>query len=150
MASLRYMPPKKNTTTKRQVSDAHKAAMAAGREAGRAVNTYLHALEENRPKRGRKVSKADLEKRLTEARQRSDEAVGTARLLALQLVEDLESRIKQLSAVATDNLSELEDGFAKAAKAYGEAKGISYSTWRSVGVPVELLKKAGISRGNAQ
>lgn len=120
--------------------------MAAGREAGRAVNSYLHALEENRPKRGRKVSKADLEKRLVEARQRADEAVGTARLLSLQLVEDLESRIKALSSATTDNLAELEDGFAKAAKAYGEAKGISYATWRSVGVPVELLKRAGISR----
>ena len=96
------------------------------------------------------MSKADLEKRLAEARERADEAVGTARLLALQLVEDLESRIKQLSAVTTDNIGELEDGFAKAAKAYGEAKGISYATWRSVGVPVELLKKAGITRSSAQ
>ena len=39
---------------KRQVSDSHKKAMAQGRTEGRAVKNYLTALEENKPKRGRK------------------------------------------------------------------------------------------------
>ena len=37
----------------------------------------------------------------------------------------------------------------KAAKNYCERKGITYSTWREVGVPAEVLKKAGISRRRA-
>lgn len=37
-----------------RMSDQHKAALAEGREQGRAVQRYLEALEQNRPKRGRK------------------------------------------------------------------------------------------------
>ena len=39
---------------KRQVTDAHKQAMAQGRAEGRVVKNYLQALEENKPRRGRK------------------------------------------------------------------------------------------------
>jgi len=72
--------------------------------------------------------------------------VGTSRLLALQLVADLERRIETLANTATDTLESLENGFVKAAKSYGESKGITYATWRKAGVPAALLKKAGISR----
>src|SRR5664279_5500947 len=118
------MPPTKSSPTarklgpktagpKRQVSDTHKAAMAAGRETGRAVNAYLHALEESRPRRGRKVSKEDLEKRLAVARKETDIAIGTARLLALQLVEDLDARIKALTSAGTDTLESVEKSSSK-------------------------------------
>src|SRR4051812_31806956 len=87
-------PEKKTSATKgRVVSDTHKAAMAAGRDVARAVNAYLVALEEFRPKRGRKVSREDLENRLGAARNDAEQAMGTARLLALQLADDLEKRI---------------------------------------------------------
>ena len=36
------------------MSDAHKEALAEGREQGRAVRRYLEALEANKPRRGRK------------------------------------------------------------------------------------------------
>src|SRR5438105_830500 len=127
------MAPNESTTGKREVSDAHKAAMAAGREAARTVNAYLTALEDVRPRRGRKVSKEELEKRLATARKQADQAVGTTRLLAVQLVEDLENRIASLTNSAQDNLAELEQRFVKAAKAYSESKGISYSSWRTIG-----------------
>jgi hypothetical protein len=120
--------------------------MAAGREAARAVDAYLSALEEFRPKRGRKISKEDLEQRLATARRQTDEASGSARLMAIQLVRDLESRLSSLATSAEDNLSELEDRFVKAAKTYADNKGISYGAWRDAGVPAELLKRAGISR----
>jgi hypothetical protein len=153
------MPPKKTAPSKRTpakrkkkaassrvVSDSHKAAMAAGREAARAVNAYLSALESLRPKRGRRVTKEDLERRLTAAREQTEQASGAARLLAIQAVEDIEAAIRALSTSANQNLSDLEKAFAKSAKAYGESKGISYSTWRKAGVPADLLKKAGIAR----
>lgn len=144
------MPPKKSpakkSATTRVVSDSHKAAMAAGREASRAINSYLTALDEVRPKRGRKVSKEDVEKRLSTAREEAESAVGTAKLLAIQLVEDLEGKLQALANSAVDNLEELEAGFVATAKDYSDSKGISYATWRKVGVPAELLKRAGISR----
>jgi hypothetical protein len=147
-------PPTKNTAKKasgpktRVVSDTHKAAMAAGRDAARAVNAYLTALEDFRPKRGRKVSKEDLDKRLAAARADADQAIGTARLLALQLADDLENKIAGLANSANDNLEQLEESFAKAAKTYADSKGISYATWRKAGVPAELLRRAGITRGS--
>ena len=120
--------------------------MAAGREAARAVNAYLSALESLRPKRGRRVTKEQLEKRLAAAREQSEEASGAARLLALQAIEDMEAAIRALSTSASHSLAELERGFAKSAKTYGESKGISYATWRKAGVPADLLKRAGIAR----
>lgn len=120
--------------------------MASGRQAGRAINAYLTALDEVRPKRGRKVSKEDLEKRLVAARQEAETAVGTTKLLAVQLVEDGEAKLRSLTESAGDNIAELEAGFVETAKAYSESKGISYATWRKVGVPAELLKRAGIAR----
>jgi hypothetical protein len=58
--------------------------------------------------------------------------------------------LEELNATAaTVDLSELEDAFVKAAKAYGDRKGISYTTWRDFGVPAAVLKRAGVSRGGA-
>ena len=31
---------------------------------------------------------------------------------------------------------------------YAQRKGISYAAWRELGVPADVLKKAGISRGS--
>jgi len=52
---------------------------------------------------------------------------------------------KQAMSQAVD-MSGLEEEFVKAAKAYSQRKGISYSAWRELGVPSDVLKRAGISR----
>ena len=44
------------------------------------------------------------------------------------------------------DLTELENEFVGVAQAYGQRKGISYSSWRDVGVSAATLKRAGISR----
>jgi hypothetical protein len=44
-------------------------------------------------------------------------------------------------------MSALEKEFVRAAKGYSERKGITYGAWREFGVPAEVLRKAGISRG---
>ncbi len=46
------------------MSQAHKDALAIGREEGRAVRRYLEALEAHKPKRGRKRSPESIQKRL--------------------------------------------------------------------------------------
>jgi hypothetical protein len=48
----------------------------------------------------------------------------------------------------TVDLSALEDAFARAAKSYSQRKGVSYAAWREIGVPGDLLKRAGIGRGS--
>ncbi|MGI8777591.1 MAG: hypothetical protein ACR2LJ_09455 [Acidimicrobiales bacterium] len=127
------------------MSDSHKAALAEGREQGRAVRRYLEALELHRPKRGRKRTQESVEKRLAAI----EDALLTADPLSrVQLVQ--ERMDLSASLAATDNavdMSALEDGFVAAAGPYGLRKGITYAAWREAGVDAGLLRRAGIRRG---
>ncbi len=130
--------------TKRAMSNAHKAALAEGREQGRAVRRYLEALEATKPRRGRKRSPAKMEKRLIAI----DEALATADPLSrLHLVQErLDLQVHLANGENQIDLSALEAEFMDAAAAYGERKGISHTAWREVGVEPRVLKAAGISR----
>ena len=58
------MPSSAETRKKAAMSVEHKAALAKGREEGRAVRRYLVALEEQRPRRGRKRTPESVKRRL--------------------------------------------------------------------------------------
>jgi hypothetical protein len=130
-------------TTK--MSAAHKAALAEGRAHGRAVREYLDALEESRPKRGRKRTPDSVKKRLNAVEAALGDAGGVKRVQLLQERRDLRTELDNFDT--TVDLSSVEKAFVKAAKSYSENKGISYATWREAGVPADVLKKAGITRG---
>jgi hypothetical protein len=125
------------------MSAAHKAALAKGREQGRAVRAYLVALEGHKPKRGRKRSAESITKRITAIDSQLASADPLRRVVLIQERLDLTS---ELEAPKAEDLGQLEDGFVKVAKAYGDSKGISYAAWREVGVPAAVLAKAGIGR----
>lgn len=129
---------------KKAMSDEHKAALAEGREQGRAVRVYLEALEANRPKRGRKRTAESVQKRLAEVDAALADASGLDKLLLIQESQDLEAELASMGDSV--DLSALEDAFVAAAQGYGERKGISYATWRQVGVPAAVLARAGIKR----
>lgn len=124
----------------------HKQALAEGREQGRSVRVYLEALEKNRPKRGRKRTVDSVSKRLDTIEQRLTEADPLTRLHLIQERLNLQNELEKMKA-KTD-LSELEKGFAVAAKSYGERKGVTHAAWRALGVPADVLRRAGIGRGN--
>jgi hypothetical protein len=126
------------------MSDEHKQALAEGREQGRGVRLYLEALDKNRPKRGRKRTADSIARRLDTIEQRLVDADPLTRLHLIQERINLQNELENLKA-KTD-LAELEEGFVVAAKSYGERKGISHGAWRSLGVPADVLRKAGISR----
>lgn len=126
------------------MSDAHKAALATGREEGRAVRRYLEALEANKPKRGRKRTPESMKKRLDKIQTELDGADPLTRLQLVQERMDLEREI-DLAGAPVD-LGELEAAFVKAAAGYSERKGISYAAWRELGVEPATLKAAGIRR----
>ena len=44
------------------------------------------------------------------------------------------------------NLSVLEEEFIEAVKGYSGRKGISYSAWREIGVPADVLRRAGMAQ----
>src|SRR5207249_2435771 len=127
------------------MSDEHKHALAEGREQGRGVRLYLEALEKNRPKRGRKRTKDSISKRLETIEDKLTEADPLTRLHLIQERINLQNELESLKA-KTD-LTELEQAFIVAAKSYGERKGITHAAWRALGVPADVLRKAGISRG---
>jgi hypothetical protein len=126
------------------VTAEHKAAMAVGRTESRAVRAYLDALDAHRPKRGRKRTPESVERRLEAIEAELEEADAITRVNLVQERLNLQEELESFNG-GTD-LSELEDGFAAAAKGYSERRGISYSAWREVGVEPAVLKRAGIAR----
>jgi hypothetical protein len=128
------------------MSDEHKAALAEGRNQGRAVRRYLEALEAHKPKRGRKRTTESVKKRLD----RIDAELANADALKrLQLIQERLDLTAELQVADTKvDLSGLEKEFVSAAAAYSSRKGISYAAWRELGVEASVLKRAGISRSS--
>ncbi len=137
------MPPK----TKKQkmtMTDDHKAALAEGRRQGAAVRAYLDALEQHRPKRGRKRTAESIGKRLVAIESELEEATSVDRLQLIQERMDLGDELERMGAKV--DLSKLEAEFVAQAKSYGSRKGISYAAWRELGVSADVLRKADVSR----
>jgi len=130
----------------KQMSEDHLAKLEHGRAEGRAVRLFLEALRETKPKRGRKRTPDSIAKQLSDIEARLPEASAIEELKLVQDRRDLQAELAGMGD--TIDLSALEDDFVKVAKTYGERKGISYASWREVGVPAAVLAKADISRGN--
>ncbi len=76
-----------------------------------------------------------------------DEIAAADPLKRLHLVQerlDLQAALE--ASESTVDIAALEKEFVSAAATYSERKGISYSAWRELGVPSNVLDKAGISR----
>jgi hypothetical protein len=127
-----------------RMSEAHKAALAKGREEGRAVRLYLEALASGKRRPGRQRTPVSIKKRLAKLDQEIETADSFDRLHLVQERRNLEVSLAE--AEQPSDLVDLEKGFVKAAKTYGERRGIAYSTWRMVGVRPDVLQKAGIAR----
>ena len=127
------------------MSDSHKAALAEGREQGRAVRRYLEALEAHKPKRGRKRTPESVQKRLVAIDEKLAEADALTRLHLVQERMNLETELA--SSGDSVDMEGLEDDFVAAAAPYGARKGITYGAWRQLGVDPGVLRRAGIKRG---
>ncbi len=128
------------------MTDEHKAALERGRAEGRAVRDYLEALRNSKPKRGRKRTPESIKARLDKI---ESELPDASAIEELQLVQERRDLTDELEAFDSGvDLAELESSFVEVAKSYGERKGISYSSWRDVGVPAAVLGSAGIKRGS--
>jgi hypothetical protein len=129
----------------RTMSNAHKAALAEGRQVSAIVDRYLSALHVPK-QRGRKVSLASLQQRLAAAEAKLKHASGVARLTAAQEVRDLKSRLSSVASSGAQDIKSLEAAFVRVAKKFGEKRGIGYGAWRDAGVPAQVLKRAGVRR----
>ena len=127
------------------MSDSHKAALAEGREQGRAVRRYLEAIEAHKPKRGRKRTQESMQKRLTTI---EDRIASADPLTRLHLAQERMDLMRELSTSDNGvNIQELEDAFVASAEPYGRRKGITYGAWREAGIDPSVLRRAGIRRG---
>lgn len=126
------------------MSDDHKAALARGRSEGRVVREYLDSLRANKPKRGRRRTADSIEQRLAGIDAQLANVDPLTELKLRQQQKDLRSELSAKDT-ASDH-SAAEDAFVEVARSYGERQGISYSTWRDVGVDAAVLKRAGITR----
>ena len=129
----------------RSMSDAHKEALAVGREQGRAVRRYLEALEANRPRRGRKRTPESIERRLAAIDERLASADALSRLHLAQERMDLEAELAGMGHGGVD-IQALEAAFIAAAGPYSQRKSIGYDAWRAAGIEPRVLRAAGITR----
>lgn len=131
--------------TRYEMSDEHKARLAEGREQSRIIRHYLDALRHNAPKRGRKRTPESVEDQIQRVKERITAEMEPLRKLHLMAERDRLVREK-LDLIERADLTELENQFVRVAAQYSERKGISYTAWRSLGVPAHILRMAGISR----
>jgi len=136
------MPMKK--IVKRSMSDDHKASLAQGRTEGRAVRDYLEALATHAPKRGRRRTVESVDRRLAAVEDELLTADAVTRLKLIQERRDLQAERETLSSPV--DLAGLEDAFVEIAASYSARHGISYQSWREVGVAAAVLGRAGINR----
>ena len=131
------------------MSAAHKAALARGREQANAVRAYLDALEAHRPKRGRKRTPQSITRRIAAIDAQYETAGALKALQLLQERKNLEAELTAMERDSGSDLDRLRRAFVKHARAYGQAKGIQPETWREIGVPPDVLREAGITRGRS-
>jgi hypothetical protein len=102
-------------------------------------------LRSNKPKRGRKRTPDSIKARLAKIEEELEVADPLDELRLVQERRNLTDELETMSAAV--DMTALEAEFVKVAKSYSERQGISYATWREVGVEASVLKAAGISRG---
>lgn len=126
------------------MSKEHKAALAQGRAEGRAVRSYLEGLRANKPKRGRKRTPDSVKERLDAI---DAELMDADAINELRLVQERRDLQRELDSMGQGvDMNGLEQDFVDVARAYSERQGIDYASWREVGVPAAVLKRAGIGR----
>lgn len=134
-------------TSPQELGDLRREELALGREQARLVRRYLEALADDRPRNGRHSDPEFLRRKL----ERLDRTIPTVDVLArLQLVQQRLETVRELESAESpqEDVSDLEAAFVKVAKGYSERKKISWTAWRTVGVPADVLRKAGIKRVN--
>ena len=108
------------------------------------MRRYLEALDAHKPRRGRKRTAESVQRQLAALAEKIAAADPLSRVQLIQLRMDLEAELA--SRQSSVDLAALEEEFVRAAKAYGQRKGITYAAWREAGVEPAVLRRAGISR----
>ena len=97
--------------------------------------------------KGRKRTVESIQARLRQIDDRLADADALSRVHLAQERLDLQAEL--VAKNDSVDLQALEDAFIKAARGYGERKGLTYTAWRAAGVDANVLRRAGIPRTRA-
>ncbi len=135
---LRTPAGKLSFMTKRTMSEDHKAAIAATKRETAIIDRYLVALGKHARKR--RLTPETIQRRI-DALDRQMSGVKPSRRL-----EFVQQRINLVDQLALENNDReaMEAEFIEIAKGYSERKGITREAWRAMGVPLSVLRRAGL------
>ena len=136
------MTAKQKTTRQTSMSNAHKKALANGRNEGRIIREYLEIVEATKPKRGRRRTPESITKRLSVIATELKTADPVTKVRLIQ--ERMNLRNELASMKSKTEIAAAESRFIKVAKSFSERNDISYDAWREFGVTPAVLKRAGI------
>ena len=140
-------PPGSKNSKSGNMTQEHKDALAQGRVEGAAVRNYLEALRAHKPKRGRKRTIDSVTRRLNAI----EEMLPNAEPLdQLRLIQERRNLLNEAETMEnSDDMVALEEDFVGVVKSYSERQGISYASWREVGVDPGVLKRGGLTRAGS-
>ena len=126
-----------------RMTQSHKDALKDGRERGQIVRRYLNAIESAKPRRGRPITPEGLRKSI----EKIDANLATEKdpLRKLDLVQSKIKKQKDLEEFESPiDMVALENEFVRVAKDYNDSKELSPEAWLELGVPRDVLRRAGI------
>ena len=125
------------------MTQSHKDALKDGRERGQIVRRYLNAIESAKPRRGRPITPEGLRKSI----EKIDANLATEKdpLRKLDLVQSKIKKQKDLEEFESPiDMVALENEFVRVAKDYNDSKELSPEAWLELGVPRDVLRRAGL------
>lgn len=126
-----------------KMTQSHKDALKDGRDRGQIVRRYLKAIESAKPRRGRPVTPEGLRKSIEKID--ADLATEKDPLRKLDLVQSKIKKQKDLKEFESPiDMVALENEFVRVAKDYNDSKELSPEAWLELGVPRDVLRRAGI------
>jgi hypothetical protein len=125
------------------MTPSHQLALKEGRMRGQIVRRYLKAIESTKPRRGRPVTPEGLRKGIEKID--ADLATEKDPLRKLDLVQSKIKKQKDLEEFESPiDMVALENEFVRVAKDYNDSKELSPEAWLELGVPRDVLRRAGI------
>ena len=125
------------------MTQSHKDALKDGRERGQIVRRYLNAIESAKPRRGRPMTPEGLRKSMEKIE--ANLATEKDPLRKLDLVQSKIKKQKDLEEFESPiDMVALENEFVRVAKDYNDSKELSPEAWLELGVPRDVLRRAGI------
>ena len=126
-----------------KMTQSHKDALKDGRNRGQIVRRYLKAIESAKPRRGRPITPEGLRKSIEKID--ADLATEKDPLRKLDLVQSKIKKQKDLEEFESPiDMVALENEFVRVAKDYNDSKELSPEAWLELGVPRDVLRRAGI------